>query len=408
MEVLFWRRRSKTAGIANIYVRITVKGETLDVCSTGIKVNWEDWDAARRVLPSDPKAYYKNEQLLETELRLMAVYNELFRSNPHTITAGKVKRKYLSDNGGTTLLSAFDLYLKDVKANPNLTDATWEVYDNVRKKLLDFMTAQKITDLFVEDFDLTWLTKFRAWMKTVPLDGGKKGHEDSYIRKQSQTIVQVIRWAKLHKLTDCNPLEGMRIPGVKEKEPIYLTTEQFEQLRKHPFTNPSVQEVADVFIVYCRTGFHYGDLKDLTKKYHQAVRRGIDGETWIIKERIKTEVTARTPQFDEVKQIVEKYGGWEKLPIKSNKQMNTLLKVVAAELKFPFTLSTKIGRKTFTDWCFNDLGLTTDSVMVLLGRKSSKGLEVYGRPDERRVIVELKQSRAYQKLKNKPRDADAA
>ncbi len=42
------------------------------------------------------------------------------------------------------------------------------------------------------------------------------------------------------------------------------------------------------------------------------------------------------------------------------------------------------------------LNLTTAAVKVLLGRLSNKELEVYGRPDERRVINELKGSQAYQ------------
>jgi len=47
----------------------------------------------------------------------------------------------------------------------------------------------------------------------------------------------------------------------------------------------------------------------------------------------------------------------------------------------------------YTIWC----NYTTDAVKVLLGRSSDKGLEVYGRPDERRVIGELEQSAGYQK-----------
>lgn len=43
--------------------------------------------------------------------------------------------------------------------------------------------------------------------------------------------------------------------------------------------------------------------------------------------------------------------------------------------------------------------LSTDAVKVLLGRKYDKGLEVYGRPDERRVAAELKQSQLIQSRK---------
>jgi hypothetical protein len=153
--------------------------------------------------------------------------------------------------------------------------------------------------------------------------------------------------------------------------------------------------------VLCRSGFHYGDLKDFVKQYKTAVKKGIDGELWLVKNRIKTKVKIHVPQFAEVKEIIAKYGGWENLPLVSGVKFNHWLKVIAGELHFHPELSSKAGRKTFTDWCFNTLMLSTDSVMVVLGRKSPKGLEVYGRPDERRVISELGQSKEMKKRKKK-------
>jgi integrase len=180
-----------------------------------------------------------------------------------------------------------------------------------------------------------------------------------------------------------------------------LSNEEFERLRSHRFENRYLQETADVFIILCRCGFHYGDLLDLVQQYSTAIKKGVDGKPWLIKQRIKTEVRTFVPLFDEVSQIVDKYGGWEKLPLKPLPKFNSWLKLVAAEVKLYEDLSSKAGRKTFTDWCFNTLLLSTDAVMVLLGRKSSKGLETYGRPDERRVAAELEQSKVMKKRKKK-------
>ncbi|WP_165358892.1 phage integrase SAM-like domain-containing protein [Spirosoma sordidisoli] len=396
MDISLWLHDSKKPGKAQVYCKISIKGERVDIGSTGITI-WKDhWDAStRRVLDDDPMAHFKNEQLSAIESQLYAIYNDLFRRQA-VITAGKIKRMFLRGGEGASLLSAFELFLLDVKSNPDRTAGTWETYDDVRIKLIDFLISEKSLDLPAEDFDEDWLKRYRRWMKTIPV-GGKTGHADSYVRKHSQTIKQVLRFAKRKHLAAVNPLDGVRIPDVKYGSPLFLTDEEFERLKKHKFTNPHMQEVADVFIIYCRTGFHYADLKDFVTKHQTALRRGIDGKTWLIKDRVKTEVTARVPQFKEVASIVNKYGGWENLPIKSNKTMNQWLKLIAGELKFHPELSTKAGRKTFTDWCYNTLHLTTDAVKVLLGRSSDKGLEVYGRPDERRVIGELEQSAGYQK-----------
>lgn len=78
-------------------------------------------------------------------------------------------------------------------------------------------------------------------MKAVILDGGNVGHTDSYVVKHTQTIKNVLIWAKLHKLADTNPLEGMRTKNAVFDDPIFLTNEQFDRLRAHFFTNKHLQ-----------------------------------------------------------------------------------------------------------------------------------------------------------------------
>lgn len=399
MDISFWRHKSKKAGKAQLYCRISVAGESpIDVCSTGLTIWWDHWDG-NRITDADPEAFFKNEQLDIMRNQLRAIFNDFFRKR-EKITADKIKRTYLGNSTNITLLSAFDMYLKDSKEDMErgLAASSLEVYDNVRKKLTNFLIAERALDLLVEDFDAVWARKFKRWMKQIPLDnakGGRKiGHADSYITKQTQTIKNMLIWAKLNKVADFNPLDGLRLKAAEYADPVFLTNEQFERLRKHKFENRNLQETADIFIILCRCGFHYGDLEDFVKKHMDALRMGVDGEPWIIKKRIKTEVAARVPVFAEVQTIVDKYGGWENLPIRSLTQFNEWLKFIAAVLNLPADLSSKAGRKTFTDWCFNTLCLSTDAIKVLLGRKSEKGLEVYGRPDERRVAAELSQSPA--------------
>lgn len=384
-----------------MYCRISVAGERVEVGSTGLTIYKDHWDG-ERISDNDPESFFKNEQLDIMRNQLRAVFNDLFRKK-EKITANKIKRAFLGNSNMVTLLGAFSLYLKDSQSDPErkLRGSTLEVYDNVRKKLTDFLIAEKAVDLLVEEFDLAWVKKFRRWMKQVVLDKGKIGHADSYIVKQTQTIKNVLIWAKLHKLADINPLEGLRLKKPDFGDPVFLSEEQFQRLRTHTFKNRNLQETADVFIILCRSGFHYGDLEDFVAQHETALRQGVDGNLWMMKKRIKTEVAIRVPQFEEVEQIVSKYGGWEKLPLKPLSKFNHWLKLVAAEADLPETLSSKAGRKTFTDWCFNVKMLSTDAVKVLLGRKSDKGLEVYGKPDERRVAAELEQSKERLKKRKK-------
>ena len=399
MQISFWRHKSKVAGKAQLYCRVTMDGQTADIGSTGLTIYQDYWDG-ERISDNDPESFFKNEQLDIIRNQLRAIFNDLFRKK-EKITPAKIKRLFHGDTASLSLLSGFMLYMADSRSDSEraLRKSTLVVYDNVRKKLTDFLIDERATDLLLEDFDLTWVKKYRRWMKTRPLDGGRVGHSDSYVVKHTQTIKNVLIWAKLHKLADTNPLEGMRTKNAVFGDPVFLSNEQFERLRAHAFPNKHLQRVADIFVILCRCGFHYGDLEDFVKKHQTALRTGVDGEPWMIKDRIKTEVATRVPVFEEVQQVVDKYGGWEKLPVLSLVKFNAWLKIIAAMLDLPDDLSSKAGRKTFTDWCFNTLFLSTDSVKVLLGRKSDKGLEVYGRPDERRVAGELAQSREMQNRK---------
>lgn len=184
MEVSFWLHESKKPGKAQSYCKISVKGEREDIGSTGITIWKDDWNySTHRVSDTDQKAHFKNEQLTTIEPQLMAIYNDLFRRKT-TITAGKIKRLFQRGGDGASPITAFDLFLRDVKADPDRTDGTWGAYDDCRKKLIDFLIKEHAVDMPADDFDVVWLKKYRCWIKLLPV-GAKIGHADSYIRRPS-------------------------------------------------------------------------------------------------------------------------------------------------------------------------------------------------------------------------------
>jgi hypothetical protein len=241
MKISFFRRKSKTIGRSNIYCRVHCNGQQVNICSAGVDIQEDHWDG-ERVTSQDLQAQFFNEKLDILRNRLWIAYNDLLRRQ-ESITGQKIKRAFIKQNmEGVTLISTFERYLKDSKIDQerDLRDSSLTVYDNVRKKLVDFLIHEKALDLLAADFDLEWLKKYRRWMKTVPLDGGKIGHADSYVAKHSQTIRNMLTWARLTKLIDANPLEGYRVKGAVFDDPVFLTEEQFQTLRKHRFDNPHV------------------------------------------------------------------------------------------------------------------------------------------------------------------------
>lgn len=391
--------------MTTIYHRITINGDRAELYSTHLKCRFEDFDVDKqRFKPADKDYLYKNGRLNEIEGDLFEIYTTLSRKRK-PFTPQQVKEVYMTDNDDVRFIDTFDKYLEDLE-NAKKTKSTKKAYKNVRNKVLDFLILKKRQQDLLENFDVDTFLQYRNWLKN------KQNFEDSTIRKHLATIKQVLTWAKLNKLLVSNPLEGYRIKHEGRKPNVCLSASQFELLKSHTFSTERIQRVADCFIVYCRTGFHYDDLKQMAKA-GTSVIVPIGEYNFIDWARGKTAVSAKVPisAWPEVNDVVRKYGGWDKLPILSNQKMNDYLKLVAAELNVAIAmlspeerisrnltlvnpeLTVKAGRKTLADWLLNELSWSKEAVKVVLGLKTDRCLDSYVREDERRVLNELRRQK---------------
>ncbi|TDB69124.1 phage integrase SAM-like domain-containing protein [Arundinibacter roseus] len=386
MDILFWRHRSKRKGYTNIYCRITVSGDRADLGSVGISALWDEFDPGRnRFKPTSGNGTAYNQLLSNIENELLTIFNTLCQKR-QPFTADTIKRLYLAESDEiATLADAFERFIVDSGVKPN----TLKSYRGIQAALLEHLGNVRQTKVLVSEFDLPKFLAYRNFLTH------KKKYAESTKRKHLSVVKQVCIFAKLHGLSPNNPLEGFKVKMEEVADPIFLTQEQFEKLRAHRFQNPRLQRTADVFIVYCRTGFHYEDLRALARNFEKAVHIDEQGREWIQWRRIKTGIMARVPIFPEVVEIVEKYGGWHKLPFTSNVKMNDYLKLVAMELKFPEPLasqiSVKTGRKTFSSYLLNTLGWRRGAVKVILGLRTDRSLDAYAREDERLIRLELEE-----------------
>ncbi len=177
--------------------------------------------------------------------------------------------------------------------------------------------------------------------------------------------------------------------------PIFSTTHQIPR-ENLPFR--------EVFLFHMRVPGSIFRILSRSLKPTDYIITGIDGKQWTVEPRQKTETEAKVPidQFPEVRAIVSKYGGWGKVPTFSNAKMNDWLKLCAAEVNMKLVpaqriypeLSVKHGRTSFCDYCLNELGLSRESILTMMGRISAAELDRYVRSDERAVIAAFKISEA--------------
>ena len=392
MEILFWRHSTssqKRKGVSTIYLRLTINGDREEIGSTHIRVFNDTWlENLQRISDQDPVANFKNEQLALIEGRLLAIYNDLLRKG-QAITAEKVRILYLVPDS-ITYMATFGMFQKEYDANPKIAKSSRKTLKNIRNNVLRYLIDQNIHNILVEDFDGDIMKGYEIWARN-------QNYAESTIVRTARGIKQITGFAKRKKLILSDPLADYKISHERVKRPKYVDSVQLSIWRKHEFMHPTAQKVADLFVLYARTGFHYQDLIQIIKNPDEFIQTGIDGKQWIIKPRQKTEIEAKVPieNFPEIKEIVAKYGEWKDIPTFSNHKINQWLKICAAEVNLNLNraqriypdVSVKHGRTSFCDYCLNELGINRDALLTMMGRVSAAELERYVRGDERGVVT---------------------
>ncbi|WP_185155583.1 site-specific integrase [Rudanella paleaurantiibacter] len=416
MEKLFWAHASKkNPDYITLYFRITLDGSRAELGSTGIKIHHKHWNAeAQRVTARSAEAQQYNHTLDIWREKAQAIYNELLLKKV-PFTANNIKTLFRQQGRGFTFLYCFELYLKQLSRDPDITFGTWKTYDVVRKKIEAYLKETNQLELPIENFTKGILEKYRTWMRI------DQQRAPNTIRKHTATIKQVHTWAYLndYSMKDC--LQGYRVPSVKAGTPISLNTEELLTLLTHDFSNfPVLGEVRDQFLISCFSGLAYADLKTLRSE-HLVIRSVQTHEdevpsnlTWLLKDRIKTDITARQPLHPVVRMILDKYEGRpEEMHVRPNQKTNLYLKLIAMHCGINKPLTTHVGRKTFANLCLNgglysdafavvcpavgqfkNTKFSTESTIAMMGRTSAKGLEVYATPGEQSIMLELKTRQA--------------
>lgn len=413
MEILFWRHQTasqKRKGTCTIYCRITVAGQREDIGSTNIKTYYDWFNTERgKIEPDDPFYVEKNTRINEEFARpIMNIYNEITLKGK-SVSAAEIKARFMSSGNTIRIIDLYDRYIdyfrnltkvpelslnKNKKKKPRRSASTLRPLSTCRNKMLTYLLEKRLQGVMVDNLTERFIKEYENWL-------WEQGHEQSTVVKHLRTFKQITKWGyREAKIISVDPCADIKVDKEEEKEPVFLTQEQFEFWRDFKFSNSFAQQCADLFTVYCRTAFHYQDLKQVIAKPEAYFKTGLDGKSWIYKPREKTEEIAKIPvsAFQDLDPVIQKYGGWRNLPIKANETLNDWLKICVAEINLYLPedkrifegLSVKHGRTTFANWWINVLGNSTESLLPIMGRKSADGLNRYVRPDERAVIAALK------------------
>ncbi|HMT55034.1 MAG TPA: site-specific integrase [Saprospiraceae bacterium] len=132
------------------------------------------------------------------------------------------------------------------------------------------------------------------------------------------------------------------------------------------------------------------------KNIFQNYKVSINGKKWIYTERKKTENVSNVPLLEPALEIIEKYKDHpicvnrnRLLPMKSNQKLNSYLKELADICGIDKPMTMHIARHTFATTVLLTNGVSMEATSKMLGHKSIKTTQIYGKIVESRVGMEM-------------------
>ena len=184
-----------------------------------------------------------------------------------------------------------------------------------------------------------------------------------YMRKLKTILIYAIREGYL----TTNPITFKFHKDKIEKDP--LTLDEVRRIRTVKLGSKRIENIRDLFILQCYTGLAFKDMSCFSEK---DIKIDKDGKEWIVKERIKTGITALIPILPVVKEILVKYN--YHLPTLTNQKYNSYLKEIQDVCGITKTLHSHLARHTCGTLLLN-AGVDMLTVSKVLGHSSTKTTE---------------------------------
>ena len=179
-----------------------------------------------------------------------------------------------------------------------------------------------------------------------------------------------------------SPISNLKLT-TKETTRGFLSDEELGLLIKKGIENKILEEVRDIFVFSCYTGYAFIDIKNLSS---QNLHQDSDGQKWIITNRPKTASTSNVPLLPIAQELVEKYENCPKsvnkgrlFPMKSNFHTNRLLKEIGKLCGVETKLTCHLARHTFATTVTLSNGVPIETVSAMLGHKSLATTKIYAK-----------------------------
>lgn len=384
---ILYKTKVNSKGLVPIIFRIKYNSQTAQI-STGYSVKPKDWIQDRYMVKNTAaNAAIINQHLKDLELKSSNIFSKMFHEGD--VYLGNIIDKLRGKEEGPisllNLISVFNNRLHK-RVGVDIKIVTYKKYQITEKKVVAYLTYCGKKDIRLKEIKLGFIEDFNTFMKE------HYGNNQNTTGKHLKNLKSYIKYAVSMEWLSKSPFAEFRV-SYKAKEKPYLSLDELHRLENKSFEIYRIQLVKDLFLIQCYTGLSFADLAGLNGGN---VTTGIDGNLWIIKNRLKTDVRSAIPLLPKALELIVKYNPDYKvaidkqlLPMYNIQRYNAYLKEIADLCGITKVLSSHAGRRTFASTVALSNGISIESISQMLGHTSTKITHQYARVNDMKVAAEM-------------------
>lgn len=393
ISFLVRKNRSNKHGEAPIYMRISVDQERVEM-ATGRYIHPENWNSKLNKALTKKKGGIQINQFLDALKNAIYEHHTAMVKNGEFISAKKLKARFLGlDEDKKTLIQVFEYHNKQISELIGISyaPATIQRYITTLDHIKSFLKHQyKLTDIALFQIKYSFIVDLDHYFKTIR----KCNNNTTY--KYIKNLKKVINIAIKNDWLNKDPFAKYKTALVEVKRE-YLNKEELLKLQDLKLSMPRLDIVRDLFVFSCYSGLAYIDVANLTM---DNIRKGVDGNLWIITQRKKTKVPSNVPLLPKAVELIDKYKlfpakktEYHTFPQLSNQKLNAYLKELADLASIDKNLTFHIARHTFATTITLANGVPIESISSMLGHKNIRTTQIYSKVINEKVSKDMNKLR---------------
>lgn len=387
ISFLIKKQKKDKKGSVPVYCRISTSTTDRAEYYTKIRIEESRWLANPKRNGAGMMKYIKgstevikamNERLNIIEERVIKEYNKHIEQQ--TTPSASELRNAITGKKDKTLQDVFEIIIQ--RASEESSSSVKSRIKSIQKFIEEEYNQETIRLLSFRQ------AKYKSIGYILTDWGKKKGYSSNYIKglftkiKEALNLAVNLGYIETHNVT--YKLRGKAKSKVKEK----LSQDEVRKLEELVLEDEELIQARDTFLFQIYTGLSHIDVKKLSPEH---LTKGIDGRTWIVKDRQKSKSTARIPLIQRAQNLLDSYKHLTEtiLPVEShNNVYNSRIEKLMEKLSINKHITSHCARHTFATF-LRDAGSDLNNIKDIAGHSNSSMTEIYAKMTPERLSKEM-------------------